>query len=228
MTPTPTTIPTATPTAVPTPTVGAVMPVLQVTPSSIVNNFDNCSEDSHGGVGYLNSCNLTLSNTSSTQTLNWTGAISNPGYSLSPSFGSIAPGQAETVVFTDGNECPMSIVVTFTGPANTMKIPLICTEIRVSPIGYTFSKSNCTNNVNWSCVVTVSALTVNVVDTNWNASSNAPGVTFSLTSGILKPGASVQVTVTIPATDCPGNNNFYFYVPGSTIDGLDNGFNLNC
>ncbi|HEY4385802.1 MAG TPA: hypothetical protein VGN34_15205, partial [Ktedonobacteraceae bacterium] len=230
---TPTVAPTVTPTPVVTVTPTPIMqPVILSTPSRIVDTMNSyCGGESHGGVAYVDICTLILSNTgNSSLTLNWTGKVSDSHYALSPSSGMIAPGQSESVTLNIGVACPLSFSITFTGPANSLVIPVLCTQIGVTPGGNNFSNSNCTLDApgSWSCIVTVNAYTSNVVDTNWSVTSTTAGPSFSPKSGTLAPEASEQVYITIPTANCPGTNTFMFSVPGSTVDGFDNYLGWSC
>jgi hypothetical protein len=185
---------------------------------------------SHGGVVYLGSCTFTLSNTGgSSQALNWTGALSNSAYALSPTSGSIAPGQSQSINLSINTGCPVTVTITLSGPANTVQVPVICTQILVTPGAQDFSSSNCTHAGSWTCVVTVAAASQNGATTHWTVRpSSANGTTFSPGGGALGPGGSVQVTITVPAASCPGSNQFDFSVLGGEIDGFDNYLNFSC
>jgi hypothetical protein len=65
------------------------------------------------------------------------------------------------------------------------------------------------------------------MNTAWQVKDNGkPGYTFSLQNGTLAPGASVQVTITIASTSCPGSNDFAFSVPGDLVESFnDPGWN---
>ncbi len=236
--PTPTHVPTPTPIVVPTatPTPTPVPANLQASPSSNVDSFNNnCSGgDSHGGVVYLDSCSYTLSNAGgSTQVLNWTGSVNNSLYTLTPNSGSIAPGQTQSVTVVVGSGCPVSMTLTLIGSANTVQVPLICTQILVAPGAQNFSSSNCTHTANWTCVVTVSAYAQNGATTNWtttstNTNGTATGITFSPSGGSLTPATSVQVTITIPSASCPSTNSLGFAAIGGEADGFDNYLSFTC
>ncbi len=231
--PTITTIPTPptpdlTPVLSPTPT--SVPPTLSVNPSSRVNNFQACSTETHGGSGYLISCPFVVSNSTQTRSsLNWSVSANNPRVIFDHSAGTLAAGQSMTInaeMYGNGNgslPCPFALTLLFTGPVNTMQVPLICSEIDTSPSATSFDNTSCSHNGNWVCIITVTAFAQNTVNTPWTASvlNPDPAITFSPAQGILAPGANAQVTVTIPSSDCPGNNTLYFSVPG----GLANGSN---
>ncbi len=231
-TPSPTPATTPSPTPIPSPTPSGIQPVLQSNPASSVNTVgSNCAEETHGGMGYMGSCSFTIGNTGgSALVLNWTAAASNSSYQISPSSGSIAPGQSEPVAVNVGFVCPLSFTVTFTGPNNSVTIPIMCTQISITPSNQSFSRSSCTQDGTgyWSCSITVTAYKSNVADTAWSATSATGGPTISPSSGILAPGASAQVSISLPPTSCPGTNSFDFFVPGSTVDAFDNYLSWSC
>lgn len=231
--PTVTTVPTPptpdhTPVISPTPT--SAPPTLSVNPASRVNNFQSCSTETHGGSGYLISCPFAVSNSTGTrENLNWSVSANDPRVIFDHSSGILAPGQSITInaeMYGNGNgslPCPFALSLLFTGSANSMRVPLICSEISTNPDASSFDNTSCSHNGNWVCIITVAAFTQNAVNTPWTASvlNPDPAITFSPAQGVLAPGATAQVTVTIPNSDCPGNNTLYFSVPG----GLPNGSN---
>ena len=205
----------------PTVTVTTPPATLSVSPSSLENNFSNCQTDSHGGVSYLSSCPLVISTSAqTTSALNWSVTSDAPGTTFDQSTGSIAPGQPVTInVFPPNNDqvCPMSFTLTFTGPSNTVQVPINCTYIMTSPDSNTFDNTQCTNNTgSWVCVITVSASPQNTINTQWAVTLQTPdpNIIIPVTQGTLGPGAATQVTITIPDSDCPTNNVIEFYVPG--------------
>jgi hypothetical protein len=241
VTPTSTLTATASPTRIPTPTLTSTVsptpiptsppPTLSVSPSSRVNNFQGCSTETHGGSGYLISCPFVLSNsTQTTSALNWSASANNPRVIFDHSSGTLAPGQSITInaeMYGNGNgsvACPgINMTLVFKGSINTIQVPLICTVIGTNPDAYSFDNTYCSHTGNWVCIITVGAFSQNTMNTPWAATVQTPDpkITFSPTQGTLAPSATVQVTITIPSSDCPGNNTFFFYVPG----GLPNGGN---
>ena len=225
---------TPTPTFKPSPTVIPVPPALSVSPSSLYNNFGGCSSETHGGVGHLLSCPFVLSNSTQTKsTLNWSASTSAANTIFVPSSGTIAPGQTASITMettTGGPTCPFNMTFVFTGSANSVQVPIICTQVYASPDGFSFDNTYCSHSGNWVCVITVSTDASNTINTFWNVSLSTPdpSITFSQTQGTLTPGASVQVTITILSTDCPGNNSFYFSVPGGLPDGTANYLGWSC
>ncbi|HTK09732.1 MAG TPA: hypothetical protein VL485_21350 [Ktedonobacteraceae bacterium] len=204
-----------------------------VSPSGYVNNFTHCGLDSHGGVQYATNCPFTLKNTSKSQTLHWTGSTSDTTYYLSPASGSIAPGKSVTVqlLTTNGGvTCSSAATVTFKGLANTISVPVICAQVFATPNAYSFSNTSCTHKGNWTCVVTVTAHTINGVHLNehWVASSDIAGVRFSPSNGTLALGKSQKVTVTIPGKSCPTSGSIHFVVPGALINAGGNFLSFSC
>lgn len=211
----PTSVPTATPvpTAPPTPSPTPVLPILNVSPVSMVNDFANCTMDTHGGGASNAFCTMTLTNTAQASgSLQWSASINPPDYTLSTSSGSIAAGQSATFTLYGSNpRCPGSETLTITGPANTVQVPIACADISVTPDQSIFSLASCTHNINWTCVVTVTANSANPINATWGVfGQNYVNETFSPASGTLAPGASVQVMATIPGSDCPGNDTLFF------------------
>ena len=75
---------------------------------------------------------------------------------------------------------------------------------------------DCTNNGAYVCLARVLSRSSNQGNLNWTTSTNVPGnVVFSPASGILAPGQSTLITITIPLNDCtPGL--FFFQGPANT------------
>lgn len=211
--------PGATPTP-PTPTSTPVPPTLTVSPTSFVNNFATCTYDTHGGYAANLNCSLVLKNTSATtKTLSWSATMNPPYYTISPSSGTIPPGQSVTITFYYYNSaaCPGGETLTVQGTANTVQIPIACTFVVTTPDSVYFDNTHCTKNGNWTCTITLSAPAQNPITTPWVGIVQTPaaGITISPNRGTLAPGASLQVTITIASADCPGGNVFSFYVPGA-------------
>jgi hypothetical protein len=221
-TPTTTPVPVPTPTKPPSPTPS--LSTLSVSPSSRVNNFKGCSTETQGGSGFLISCPFVLSNSmQTTSILNWSVSASNPRVIFDHSSGTLAPGQSITInagMYGNGNgslPCPFAMTLVFKGSVNTIQVPLICTEIYASPDAYSFDNTHCSHSGNWVCIITVTADLQNAMNTTWVATVQTfdPKMIFSPMQGTLAPGATLQVTITILNSDCPGNNTFFYYVPGS-------------
>lgn len=101
-------------------------PILTVSPSSI--NTGDSTMCQIGRAVYI--CTVTLTSNRSTQlNLDWTATSSDAGTTFSPASGSIAPGKSVTVTVTISfNTCNLPTVppLTFTGPANTVNVPVTC------------------------------------------------------------------------------------------------------
>jgi surface antigen len=211
--------PGATPTP-PTQTPTAVPPTLTVSPTSFVNNFATCTYDTHGGFAANLRCSLVLKNTSATtQSLSWSATMNPPYYTISPSSGTIPPGQSVTITFgyINAAACPGGETLTIKGTANTVQIPIACTFVVTTPDAVNFDNTHCSHNGNWTCAITLTAPTQNPITTPWVGVVQTPtaGITITPNQGTLAPGASLQVTITIASADCPGGNVFSFYAPGA-------------
>lgn len=220
-TPTITTTTTAVPTVLsqnPSPTTPVhIPPTLTVSPANRINNFSNCSWDTHGGVGQDISCPFVVSNSARTQSvLNWSVSANDSTVIFSTSSGTLAPGQSITVTMTELSGCPLNFVLLFHGSSNTVQAPFVCTQVSTSPY-QGIDNTQCTHDNNWTCVITVTADSANSEDTPWTVylQTPDPAISFSPSQGTLAPGASVPVTITIPGTDCPTSNLFLFEVPNS-------------
>lgn len=127
----PTATPTATPTVAPSPTATPIPVILAVLPTSVANFSTDCG----GGQGYR-TCAFTLSNQSSTMSLNWTGtATVSSGADvtkyLHPASGAISPGGTATASFTIAAEAGVcgpgqTITLRFNGPSNTAIATIQC------------------------------------------------------------------------------------------------------
>lgn len=220
-----TTPPSVTPTATATKTTPPptqISPTLTVSQPFRVNNFTGCQWDSHGGVGQAPDCPYTLSNaTNANGALNWSVTSNNSNVRFSASNGTLAPGQSVTITILDLSACPITDTFQFRGNSNTVQASMICTAITASPDSNTFDNTWCTHNSSWSCVIQITGSSGNSQNTPWSVSLQTPDskITFSQSQGTLAPGASTIVTINIPSSDCPGNNQIQFIVPGSLPNG---------
>ncbi|HYX51571.1 MAG TPA: hypothetical protein VE843_17620, partial [Ktedonobacteraceae bacterium] len=93
---------------------------------------------------------------------------------------------------------------------------------------YSFSTPgdpNCSYNANsgWVCNASLSNYKNSGRDLNWTASSNGvSGATFIPSHGVLSPGQTTQVTITIPNMVCPSQGDLIFKGPGNITDILWN------
>jgi hypothetical protein len=75
---------------------------------------------------------------------------------------------------------------------------------------------DCNKNGAYVCFARVLARASNQSNLNWTAFTNVPGhITFSPAGGVLAPGRSILVTITVPFNACtPGL--FFFRGPANT------------
>ena len=131
------------------------------------------------------------------------------GVSLSPSSGTLAPGQsAQVAIVIPDAVCPVSTTLTFTGPDNNVALPWSCAAptLTVSSPGGA-NQAQCTQNSDgsYACVSTLALAPGSQGKLNWSVSTTVSGVTFSPSSGTLSPGSSLSVTANIPASICSGS-----------------------
>ncbi|HZO71930.1 MAG TPA: hypothetical protein VFB60_06980 [Ktedonobacteraceae bacterium] len=103
-------------------------PILTVTPSSI-NTGDSIACPNIGNGTFI--CQVTLTSNRGTMSLDWTASSSDKSVTFSATSGSIDPGKSVTVTvnipMSDCNSVPQTPpVLTFTGPANTVSVPVTC------------------------------------------------------------------------------------------------------
>ncbi len=163
------------------------------------------------------SCPLTVSADPSNQT-NWTWTASSSGVSgisITPSSGSLQPGQSATptpTVSIPDMVCPASATITVSDPANSIALKWSCAPT----LSDTVNTPTCPWNGNgWTCQVTLYLTQGSQGGLNWKSSSNIKGVIFKPASGTLYPGQTVQLTITVPNMTCPANGNFYFQGTGA-------------
>ena len=66
----------------------------------------------------------------------------------------------------------------------------------------------------WTCTATVTADPGNQADLTWTTGyMGVGGTTFTPSTGMLPPGQSKSVTVSVPDTECPLTNTFTFFGP---------------
>lgn len=98
-------------------------PVLSSNTTSLVGS-SNCSTSSGNYV-----CYVTLTNTSSSDSLTWTSSANNiPSAVITPASNTLSPGQSERVrISISANDCSAKASISFTGPANTVTVTWQCT-----------------------------------------------------------------------------------------------------
>ena len=147
--------------------------------------------------------------------LNWSTPASIGGsgaVQYSPSSGTLSAGQKTPVTVTIADMvCPASITLSFlVSGGNALDVPWACGAPMLTA---STSQHNCPphDNGNFVCNDTLALAPGSQGDLNWSASagSDLPGAAFSPSNGTLSPGQPVQVTVTIPAGDCPTGHYSY-------------------
>jgi hypothetical protein len=75
---------------------------------------------------------------------------------------------------------------------------------------------DCAKGSAYSCAARVLARSSNMGSLRWSTSTTVPGaVTFSPASGVLAPGQSTLITITVPLNDCT-RGLFAFHGPANT------------
>ena len=75
---------------------------------------------------------------------------------------------------------------------------------------------DCTKGSAYSCAARVLARSSNTGSLRWSTSTTVPGkVVFSPASGVLAPGQSALITITVPLNDCT-RGLFAFHGPANT------------
>lgn len=101
-------------------------PMLSVSEARLIGNNPPCQLSPTAGI-YI--CYVTITNTSSTLSLNWTSSTNLlPGAGIKPGSGTLAPGQSEPRVLIEipASDCSNGASVTFSGPANSVTLPWTC------------------------------------------------------------------------------------------------------
>jgi hypothetical protein len=205
---------------------------LSTNPTTLDNLGANrsCRSETHGGAPYVN-CTITLKNTSTRETVRWTASSSNPRFQLFTRPGRLAPNASVNVTFREnGFACPDRSTITFTGPHNVVRVPVICNDIVVTPNKNSFSSKSCTRDRrgNWTCMVRVSADPKNTEPVQWSASvinsrTAAAAIKLFPTTGTVSLerrgrtliDRSQFVRVTIPASWGCKAATIFFYATGT-------------
>jgi hypothetical protein len=167
-------------------------------------------------------CKLNLGTNSGDQgLLNWSATSSGiNGITISPASGTVAGGRSTPVSFTvPFVDCSSGsgATLTFTAQgASPVIVNWSCTSVSLQASDIT-ANSDCTYNNGWSCSDTVSLNSNNPGDPtiNWSASSSINGVTFSPASGVVAPGQSITVSISVPSMSCPANGQITFAGQGA-------------
>ncbi len=171
-------------------------------------------------------CTVTLSLPQGAEgQLQWSVAsIPSTGISISPTSGTLTPGQPAQVTFSGlPNNCNTTFDFRFTGPNNgvDVHVPWGCQYPHPSASTTSINaNTDCPYNSGWTCTVTLSADQSGAGTLAWSTSSSGiSGINFAPASGTLTPGQSgVQVTITIPPASCPSNANLVFTFPDAPND----------
>ena len=194
-----------------------MIPGLQITPTTINANTD-CS--------YSNgwTCTTILSNPSSNQaTANWTIGSSLSSMTLTPSSGTLSPGNSVTItIFVPGTSvtCPALIPIDVTGSDAPLGNNWTCgaPNLIASPSTLA-SGSPCTFDSatsSYTCVETVQEDPNSQGNLAWSVNSTMSGVSYSQSGGTLSPGQSTQITIT--GISCVISGSFTFSGGASPVN----------
>jgi hypothetical protein len=197
---------------------GCLPPTLKVSPTSFNTPDSNCSYTT--GSGWTCTDTLSLANQGDPN-LDWStpGSVGGSSAQYSPSSGTLSAGQPAQVTITIPDMvCPNSITLSFlVSGGNSIDVPWNC----AAPTLTVTAGGNCPpdSNGNGICTDTVALASGSQGMLNWSASSDLAGVTFSPPNGTLSPGQSIQVTVTVPASDCSSGSGHFYYAGngGNTV-----------
>src|SRR5947209_8490555 len=139
----------------------------------------------------------------------------------------MSPGQSVRVtIFVPSTACPAQDTFTFKGPGNTATVQLSCTKkqqkLVVSSTHFNMNKDCDGSQVQvWICTAVLSSDPTNQSNLDWSAStSSSSGIYFTPQSGILTPGQSLQVTISVPNAACinASNGSFTFTGPENAVN----------
>lgn len=102
-------------------------------------------------------------------------------------------------------------------PAPSTPVPAAPALLDLQPASMSIvGHLDCRKNGAFICIARVLSRASNASNLSWTAFTNVPGnIVFSPASGVLAPGQSVQVTITVPLSACtPGL--FFFRGPANT------------
>ena len=210
---------------------------LNVNPASL--NFGQLQ------AGQQATLSVALGNTG-TQALNWNAGTGNASWlTLSQSTGIVKSGDLpQTIQVTanatrlmPGNYSAM-LQVNSNGGNASIQVMLIVTHAQPGPnpppppvltaSPYSFNTPgdlNCSYSANqgWSCTASLSSYSNAQGNLSWTAaSSGVSGVIFTPSHGVLSPGQTTHVTITIPNMTCPAQANLMFKGPKNITDILWN------
>jgi hypothetical protein len=193
-------------------------PTLKVSPTSFNIPDSNCSYTTESGWTCMET--LSLANQGDPN-LDWStpGAVGGTSVQYSPTSGTLSAGQPQQVTITIPDMvCPNSITLSFiVSGGNSIDVPWNC----AAPTLTVSAGGTCPpdGNGNGICTDTLALASGSQGMLSWSASSDLAGVTFSPPDGTLSPGQSIQVTVTVPASDCSSGSGHFYYAGngGNTV-----------
>ncbi|MEO8954724.1 MAG: hypothetical protein ABI396_04055 [Ktedonobacteraceae bacterium] len=177
---------------------------LTVSPTNFVAGDATCPASDDGW-----NCTASLAPTSGSQrSIQWSIDSNLHKADISQARGALIPGQISQVsIFIPKGECYKGSF-SFEGPTNTVSVPWSCVKPPKLSIG-----SSSTINANsaclggqsqvWNCSIELLSDPSNQSAMNWSASSGNAGVFFSPSSGVVPPGQTEAVNVTLSSMNCP-------------------------
>jgi hypothetical protein len=211
-----TTMPTPTPKLIPSPTLS--LPLLLINPASFNANTNCTYNTSHGWtcIAFLNQ------NQDANFNLAWIASSTNAsGITFNPSSGTLYQGQTQKVIITIANTSrPIKANFIFSGRENTIVVPWSCGApiLTVYPSHFIVGLPGCVPSGYWNICPETLAMSQNSQGIlKWSASSNGlPYMLFTPKSGILSPGQTQFVHVSIPYYLNSGTISFIG--PGNTAN----------
>lgn len=123
------------------------------------------------------------------------------GITITPTSGSLAPGQAQQVTMAIPNTvCPASATFTFTfkGGEDPVKVQWSCAVPKIS-----WNAVNCPqSNGYYVCPYVLNVASGSEGLVRWTAFGNSPGILIDPQSGTLAPGQTQPISVAFPANPC--------------------------
>ena len=171
----------------------------------------SCPENSNGWT-----CTATVAPASGSQSsVDWSASSQIQGVDFAQTSGTLSPGKPTQVnIFIPKSDCHNS-TFSFKGPSNTVSVSWSCTKssaLTIGPGSNINANTDCVGNNEqvWNCSVTLSSDPNSETNLDWSATSSAPGVFFSPSSGSLAPGDTKQVNVTLSSMNCPASADLTF------------------
>jgi len=172
-----------------------------------------CTFGTYGsGQGWI--CPATLISKGTQRNLNWSVTSHGlSGVSIWPAKGTLPPGSSVQIVIVIPNiTCPASASFTFLGASTPTVATWSCVppKLIASPDKFT---NGCI-----VCTVTLGLATGEQGSLQWKASSSGiSGIKFTSSQGTLSAGKPVQVTISVPNTDCHDAALFTFTGAANSI-----------